>query len=633
MLSTFAINFPTGQALYSQLLVGLINGAFYALLSLGLAIIYGLLGIINFTHGAQYMMGAFCAWALSYYLGLNYWWALLLTPIIIGIFAIVLERTLIKRTYKLDHAYGLILTFGLTLIIEGLFRYLFSAGGQPYNIPPQLTGATNVGFMYLPNYRAWVLGFSLVVCFATWFIIERTRLGAQMRAATENPGVTQALGVNVPLLMSLTFGLGVGLAGLAGVMAAPIYQVSPLMGTEIIVVVFAVVVIGGMGSILGSIVSGFALGLIEGLTKAIWPPGSSLVIFVAMAIILLIRPAGLFGKGALLAASHSIIKGGADIAVGRTTSVVLLAVALVAPFFLYPGFLMKAYCFALFAISFNLILGYGGLLSFGHAAFFGSAGYITAYTVKTWGLTPELGIALGVMTGAGIGWIFGIISVRRQGIYLAMITLALSQLVYFIFLQAPFTRGEDGLQNVPRGKLLGLIDLSHEMTMYYFVLAVFLLGFWFTLRVINSPYGQALAAIRENEARATSLGYEADRFKIMCFVLSGGIAALGGSTKALVFGIATLTDVHWAMSGEAILMTLIGGIGTVLGPVIGAFTLIAMESYLQSYGFWIKTIQGVFFVLCVLMFRQGLVGIGGQLRDALKPWLAKRRGVKPASVG
>lgn len=625
MLSTFAINFPTGQALYSQLLIGLINGAFYALLSLGLAIIYGLLGIINFTHGAQYMMGAFCAWALSYYLGLNYWWALGLTPIIIGIFAVVLERTLISRTYKLDHAYGLILTFGLTLIIEGIFRYFFSAGGQPYRMPAELTGAMNLGFMYLPNYRAWVLGFSLAVCLATWFVIERTSLGAKMRAATENPNVTQALGVNVPLLMSLTFGLGVGLAGLAGVMAAPIYQVSPLMGTEIIVVVFAVVVIGGMGSILGSIVSGFALGLIEGLTKAIWPPGSSLVIFVAMAIILLMRPSGLFGRGVLLAAAHSIVKGGADVRVGRNTAIVLLALCLAAPFFFYPGFLMKAFCFALFAVSFNLILGYGGLLSFGHAAFFGSAGYITAYTCKEWGLTPELGIALGVVTGTAIGWIFGVISVRRQGIYLAMITLALSQLVYFIFLQAPFTRGEDGLQNVPRGRLFGLIDLSNEMTMYYFVLAVFLLGFWFTLRVINSPFGHALSAIRENEPRAISLGYEADKFKIWCFALSGGIAALGGSTKVLVFGIATLTDVHWAMSGEAVLMTLLGGLGTVLGPVIGAFALIAMESYLQAYGFWIKVIQGLFFVLCVLVFRQGLIGIGEQLRDLIAPLLSRRR--------
>lgn len=624
MLGQFAFSVPTGPALYSQLLVGLINGAFYALLSLGLAIIYGLLGIINFTHGAQYMMGAFCAWALSYFPGLNYWWALLLTPFIIGAFAIVLERTLISRTYKLDHAYGLILTFGLTLIIEGIFRYFFSAGGQPYSMPSQLTGATNIGFMYLPNYRAWVLGFSLVICFATWFIIERTSLGARMRAATENPAVTQALGVNVPLLMSLTFGLGVGLAGLAGVMAAPIYQVSPLMGSEIIVVVFAVVVIGGMGSILGSIVSGFALGLIEGLTKAIYPPGSSLVIFVAMAIILLIRPSGLFGKGALLPAALSIVKGGADVAVGRVTTTVLTFAALVAPFFLYPGFLMKAFCFALFACSFNLILGYAGLLSFGHAAFFGSAGYITAQAVKVWGVTPEIGIALGVLTGAGLGWLFGVISVRRQGIYLAMITLALSQLVYFIFLQMPFTRGEDGLQNVPRGKLFGLIDLNNEMVMYYFVFGVFLLGFWFTLRIINSPFGRALAAIRENESRAISLGYEVDRFKIICFALSGAIAGLGGATKVLVFGIATLTDVHWAMSGEAILMTLLGGLGTVLGPVIGAFTLIAMESYLQAYGFWIKLIQGAFFVLCVLIFRQGLVGLGDQLRDMIAPLLLRR---------
>ena len=285
------------QALFGQLLLGLINGAFYAMLSLGLAVIFGLLNIINFTHGAQYMMGAFCAWfLLNSGLGIGYWPSLIIAPIVVGISGILIERLFLRWIYKLDHLYGLLLTFGLALIIEGLFRQQYGSSGQPYAIPPQLTGGRNLGFMFLPNYRAWVILASVVICFGTWFLIERTKLGAYLRAATENPTLVQAFGINVPRMITLTYGFGVGLAALAGVMAAPIYQVSPLMGSNIIVVVFAVVVIGGMGSIMGAIVTGFGLGLIEGLTKVFFPQAANTAIFVIMAIVLLVRPAGLFGR-------------------------------------------------------------------------------------------------------------------------------------------------------------------------------------------------------------------------------------------------------------------------------------------------------------------------------------------------
>jgi branched-chain amino acid transport system permease protein len=283
-------------ALFGQLLIGLINGSFYALLSLGLAVIFGMLNIINFTHGAQYMMGAFAAYMLLQYLGIDYWLALVLVPILIGITGILIERLFLQHVRKLDHLYGLILTFGLALIIEGLFRNGFGSSGKPYQVPALLQGGRNLGFMFLPNYRAWVIGSSLVVCFATWFAIERTRLGSYLRAATENPALVRAFGINVPRMITLTYGFGVGLAALAGVMAAPIYNVSPQMGSDLIIVVFAVVVIGGMGSILGAIITGFALGVIEGLTKVFFPEASSTVIFVIMAIVLLIRPAGLFGR-------------------------------------------------------------------------------------------------------------------------------------------------------------------------------------------------------------------------------------------------------------------------------------------------------------------------------------------------
>jgi len=283
-------------ALFGQLLIGLINGSFYALLSLGLAVIFGMLNIINFSHGAQYMMGAFAAYLLLQYSGLGYWPALIVAPILVGITGIIVERLFLQWLYKLDHLYGLLLTFGLALIIEGVARNQFGSAGLPYTLPDSLRGGQNLGFMFLPNYRTWVIVASLVVCLGTWFVIERTRLGAYLRAATENPTLVRAFGINVPRMITLTYGFGVALAAFAGVMAAPIYNVSPQMGSDLIIVVFAVVVIGGMGSILGAIVTGFGLGIVEGLTKVFFPEASNTVIFVIMAIVLLVRPAGLFGR-------------------------------------------------------------------------------------------------------------------------------------------------------------------------------------------------------------------------------------------------------------------------------------------------------------------------------------------------
>jgi len=284
------------QALFGQLLLGLINGSFYALLSLGLAVIFGMLNIINFTHGAQYMLGAFAAYLLLQHTSIGYWPALILAPILIGALGVVIERTMLQWLYKLDHLYGLLLTFGLALIIEGLVRNQYGSAGLPYAMPDSLRGGQNLGFMFLPNYRAWVVVASLAVCLSTWFVIERTRVGAYLRAATENPTLVRAFGINVPRMVTLTYGFGVGLAALAGVMAAPIYNVSPQMGSSLIIVVFAVVVIGGMGSIMGAIVTGFGLGIIEGLTKVFFPEASNTVIFIIMAIVLLVRPAGLFGR-------------------------------------------------------------------------------------------------------------------------------------------------------------------------------------------------------------------------------------------------------------------------------------------------------------------------------------------------
>jgi branched-chain amino acid transport system permease protein len=293
MTEIFGIPLP---ALFGQLLLGLVNGSFYAMLSLGLAVIFGLLGVVNFAHGALYMIGAYVTWFAMDQWGIGYWWALLLTPLAVGVLGALIETTLLKRLYKLDPLYGLLLTFGLALIIQGAFLEHYGSSGQSYSAPEQLSGSTDLGFMILPNYRGWVVAVSLVVCFGTWFLIERTRLGSMLRAGTENPSLVQAFGVNVPLMVTLTYASGAALAGLAGVLAAPVTQVTPLMGSNLIIVVFAVVVIGGMGSIFGSIITGLVLGVVEGLTRVFWAEASNTVVFVIMAVVLMVRPAGLFGK-------------------------------------------------------------------------------------------------------------------------------------------------------------------------------------------------------------------------------------------------------------------------------------------------------------------------------------------------
>lgn len=618
-------------ALFAQLLLGLINGAFYAMLSMGIAIIFGMLRIANFVHGTQYMVGAFLSWYLlslpTLFPGLGlpsigYWPALLLVPLLTAVMGAVTEKLFIKRIYELDPAYGVLLTLGLSLVIEGLFHLRYGSSGQSYEIPELLQGGINLGFMFVPKYRLWAIVASAIICFGTWFVIERSKIGSYLRAATENPSLVRAFGINVPRMLTLTYAFGVGLAGLAGVMAAPIYQVSPQMGQNVIITIFAIVVIGGMGSVFGAIVSGFALGLIEGLTKVFYPEASTTVIFIIMAIVLLMRPYGLFGRpmdshGAPqpvpvlpFAISNRTIEIG---------SVVILAVlGLIVPFFLYPVFLMKILCFALFACAYNLVFGYLGLPAFGHAAFFGSAVYVTAHTAKYWGITPEVAIALGTMVAAALGLVIGWLAIRRQGLYFAMITLALSQIVYFYVVQAGWTHSEDGIQAVPRGALFGFIPLDDDRSLYFFVLAVFLLGFALLQRIVRSPFGQVLKSIRDNETRTTSLGYDTYKFKLLAFTLSAALSGLAGGLMAIVFQIAILNNVYFTTSAEALLMVLMGGVGTVFGPIVGAVILVTMQNYLAGLGGWVLIAQGAIFVLCVLILRKGLVG-------NLIEWIASSR--------
>jgi branched-chain amino acid transport system permease protein len=605
--------------LFGQLLIGLINGSFYAMMSLGVAIIFGMLRIGNFVHGAQYMLGAFGAWYLLHLpdlfpgLGLpslGYWWAIVIVPLVVGLIGALMERLFIRKVYDLDHAYGLLLTVGLAMFIEGLFNVGYGAAGQQYDVPELLRGSVNLGFMFLPYYRAWVVVAALVLCFGIWYLVERTKLGSYLRAATENPDLVRAFGINVPRMLMLTYALGVGLAGLAGVMAAPIYQVGPQMGQGIIITIFAVVVIGGMGSIFGAIVSGLMMGLIEGLTKVFYPQAATTVIFVIMAIVLVLRPAGLFGRETT---AHSV----ADVSSGRAGNLlengplwlgILLVVGIALPYLLFPIFAMKILCLALFAMAYNLVFGYGGLLAFGHAAFYGSSSYVVAHSAAVWGLPPELSLLLGVCVATAMGAIFGWLAIRRQGLYFAMITLALAQIVYFYAVQSSWTHGEDGIQSVPRGTLFGLIDLSNSMNMYFVMLAVFLACFAFIYRIIHSPFGQTLKSIRENEARSISLGYSTANFKLIAFTLSAMLAGVAGGMKAIIFQIASLADVYFTASADALLMTLIGGVGTLLGPIVGAVIVVSLQTKLATFGAWVVVIQGAIFVLCVLFLRKGVVG-------------------------
>ncbi|WP_409998232.1 ABC transporter permease [Bradyrhizobium sp. SZCCHNR2012] len=599
------------------LTIGLVNGSFYALLSLGLALIFGLLNVLNMTHGVLYMMGAFAAWAGSRYLGLDYFGGLAFAPVCVAAFGMMLERWLLRRTYGLDPLYGFMLTFGAAMVVQGAFQAQFGSTGLPYVAPDWLAGGVDFGFLYFPVYRLWVVAVALVTCVIVWIAIARTRLGSILRASSENAAAAEALGVGVPRVFAATFALGSGLAGLAGALAAPIYQVSPLMGSDILLVVFAIIVIGGMGSIAGTIVSSYALALIESLTQALVPQAASFVVFAFMCIVLLLRPQGLFGipvvrSHEFTAARLSWIEpAGKDAAAKRTNGMVpalAAAAALVAlPVLLYPVYLMKVFCFTIFAASFNFLLGFAGIMSFGQAALFGTAAYLTAHAAKEWALPPETAIGIGIAAALGLGLVMGIFAIRRRGIYQAMITLAIAQMIYFVYLQASFTHGEDGIQSVPRGMLLGLIDLREDANVYWLSAAA-MLGVLFGLRrLMSSPFGMMLIAIRDNERRALSLGHHVDAYKVAAFGIAAFCAGVAGSLSAIVFQLATLSDAHWHLSGEAVLMALIGGIGTFGGPLIGAAVLVTMQHFLSPFGSWILAVQGAVFILCVLLFRDGLL--------------------------
>jgi len=599
----------------SLALVGLINGTLYAMLSMGIAIVFGILRIVNFANGAQYMLGAFTAWILLSSFGVPYWVSLLCVPLAVGLLSMMIERLLLRQLYELHHLYGFLATFGVALLIEGSLHQFYGTSGRSYDVPAFLQGVLDLGFMYLPTYRGWVLVVGITSCVIIWLLIEKTRLGSNLRAAAQNPGLVEAFGINVPILVMATYGFGGALAALGGVLAAPLFPVSPVMGGNMAIIVFAVVVIGGMGSIPGAIIAGLVLGLLEGLTNIIYPQAANTVIFLMMALVLLVRPTGIFSRGTV----RSDGEHGADLGFGQFRStagsrMVLwigmagLAVLVVLPFNMYPVFITHALCLAIFACSFNMLLGYGGMLSFGHAAYFGIASYVTGLLLRNAGFTPELAILAGTGAAGIAGLVFGWLVIRLHGIYFAMATLALAQLVYFFFVQAKITGGEEGMQNIPRSRLFGFIDMSSEINVYFLVLVCFLAALAVMYRILHSPFGEDIQAIRENETRAKSLGIDVERRKLTIFVLSASLAGLAGALKTLAMQFVTLSDVHWSLSGAAVIMTLIGGAASFLGPVIGAFVLVSADTWLSDAGISQHLIHGAILLACIFAFRGGIAG-------------------------
>lgn len=625
------------------LTVGLVNGSFYACLSLGLALIFGLLNILNMAHGAFYMLGAFVAWMASNLLGWNYLAGLACAVVVVGLFGVLIERILLRRTYALDPLYGFMLTFGLATLIQGLFQVRFGSTGLPLAPPDWLSGGIDFGFMFFPTYRLWVMAVALMVCLTVWIAIERTRVGATLRAASENAAIAEVLGVRVSKVFAAAFGLGAALAGLAGGLAAPIYQVSPLMGADILLVVFAIIVIGGMGSVGGTILSSYSLALIESLTLAVYPQAANVVVFAFMCIVLLVRPQGLFGISVVRRHEFSSVRLPREAsnvahpltsALGRGFSLAVLAIVLtMLPAIFYPIYLIKIFCFTIFAASFNFLLGFAGIISFGQAALFGTAAYLTAHSLKVWALPPEIAILIGVTAAIALGLVMGGLAIRRRGIYQAMITLAVAQMVYFVYVQADFTHGEDGIQSVPRGVLFGFIDLRDDRVMYGLAAVMLVAVFLGLRRLLASPFGTILVAIRDDERRALSLGYNVNAFKLAAFGIASACAGLAGALSAVVFQLATLSGAHWHLSGEAVLMALVGGIGTLAGPLVGAVVLVSMQNFLAPFGAWVLVIQGAVFVVCVLAFREGLVArsvaLQHALSSALRAWSISRKQVLP----
>lgn len=595
----------------AQIFNGLVNGGFIALMSLGLSIIFGMMRVVNFTHGALYMLGAFVAFVAGSQFGISLWVSMMLAALLIGGLGIVLERLLLSRLYKLDPAYNLLLTFGLTLIIEDVVRQFTSVTGAQFLVPKALQGAVNLGFMVYPKYRLFVVAVSALCCLAAWFVLERTRFGSLVRAATERPDLLKCFGGNVPLLISGTFFCAAALAGLAGALAAPIRSISPFMGQEMISLTFAVVVAGGMGSIAGSVWMGFIAGVLSSIAAIWYPPAGTAIIYVVMLAVLAVRPGGIF-RG--IDISHfplhytPMTERARRVFGSRHLGCGMLAVAAALPWIIYPVLAVDILLWGLCAVGFDLLFAFAGLLSFGQAAYWGAAAYVTGVLISKFGVVGWAGFLVGVVASTMVAALFSLIIARKKGIYFSMITFAFAQIVYFAVNQlAPWTGGEDGLHDVVRGRLLG-IELQDDRVFYYLALAIVAAMLLFVFRVLKSPFGVSLTGARENERRMQSVGYDVYRIRVLAYTLSGFIISVAGALYVLNHQFVSLEAVYWRASGEPVMMTLLGGAGTIYGPMIGAAVVLIIRNMLSTVTDSGSLILGCLFVVIVLVFRRGVLG-------------------------
>jgi branched-chain amino acid transport system permease protein len=629
------------QYYLSQLFNGLVNGGFIALMSLGLSVIFGMMRVVNFAHGALYMLGAFIAFIVGSSFGLSLWVALIVAPLVIGGFGLMLERLFLRRLYGLDPSYNLLLTFGLTLIIEDTMRHFFAVQGAPFLVPASLAGAIDLGFMVYPKYRFFVLVLSLAICAATWLLLERTRLGALVRAGTERPALLRCFGVRVPLLVCGTFAFAAGLAAIAGVLASPLRNISPFMGQEMIATTFAVVVAGGLGSIAGSVVMGFVVGVVSALAAVWYPPAANAATYILMVAVLIVRPGGIFrGVDTAHFPLHytPITPAAKRIAMGWKLRLIALAIGLVLPWFVYPVLACDIVLWGLCALGFDMLFAFAGLLSFGQAAYWGGSAYVTGILIAKLHYPMWAGLVGGVAVSTLVSLAFGALIARKKGIYFSMVTFALAEIVYFVINQSPrYTGGEDGLHGIARGSLLG-ISLENQVTFYYAALALTAAAVAFVFLVIRSPFGLASSGARDSERRMLSVGYDVERLRLRAYVLSAFLISIAGSLFALNHEFVSLESVYWRASGEPIMMTLLGGAGTVFGPMLGAGIVVFLRDCLSTVTDSGSLVLGVTFVIVVLVFRRGVLGeilhrlpsIEARLTGGLSP-RARHAAVHPAS--
>lgn len=614
-----------------QLFSGLALGAILVMLALGLSIVFGILGVVNFAHGALFMAGAYAG---LFFLDLtgSFWAALVLAPITIGALGLAIERFLIRPLSGRSPDDSILLTFGLGYILVEGARILFGSDGLPFPTPAALRGVAYIGIGYFPIYRLFVIGVVAALVLGLWLVLERTKIGLIVRAGARDPLIMRVLGVDIQTLWFAIFGVGAGLAALAGVLAAPMRAVNPEMGASVLSEAFVVTVIGGMGSLLGSVVAGLLVGVIVAMASLIAPSMATIAMFAFMTLVLLLRPQGLFGRAPNLSAgSSSFVADAAPAPPGgwaarletwlATWRVPASLLALAALPWLLPSqaLAVNVLIYGLFAVGYNLLFGFTGLLSFGHAAMFGTGAYVAGIAIGSFGANWFVGLLLGVFASGLLALVMGALAIRTRGIYFAMVTLALAQLVYYVALQASgWTGGENGLRGFTVSRIdIGPLhlDFLNPLVKYYVVLAFVALALAALSRILASPFGAAIEAIRENETRATACGYDVPRAKLIAFTLSGLFCGLAGALSALHLAIVPLETLSAATSGQVVMMTLLGGAGTFFGPFVGAFAVEVMEDALSQWTSHWQLLLGAVFVVFVLYMPRGL---WGALADGLR---------------